>query len=160
MIKKIIALVFIAVTVISCKSNNAFKYSQEFVTNEKKLIPLIEITEKKVEGFISEAKYDSIAIVSEKLESVIEETIKDAKAKPAADAKDGEKFKADVIKYFEYLKSVYSLYKDYGNAGTEEGRQQQITKMQEILSHRPQVVSTIQTAQKDFAKSNGFKIEQ
>jgi hypothetical protein len=105
-------------------------------------------------------QYDSMAIVSEELENAIGETIKDAKTKPAADAKDGEKFKVDVIKYFEFLKSVYASYKDYGNAATDEARQEEIIKMQQLLSKKTEVVKIIQTAQKDFAKANGFKIEQ
>jgi hypothetical protein len=160
MIKKIIAAAFIIISIVSCKSNNAFKYSQDFVASEKKLMPMIENTETKVEGYIALKQYDSMAIVSEKLENAIGETIKDAKAKPAADAKDGEKFKVDVIKYFEFLKSVYSSYKDYGNAATDDARQKEIAKMQQLISKKTEVVKIIQTAQKDFAKANGFKIEQ
>jgi hypothetical protein len=160
MIKKMITLVLIIVSIVSCKSNNAFKYSQDFVASEKKLMPMIETTETKVEKYITLKQYDSMAIVSEKLENAIGETIKDAKTKPAADAKDGEKFKVDVIKYFEFLKSVYASYKDYGNAATDEARQEEIIKMQQLLSKKTEVVKIIQTAQKDFAKANGFKIEQ
>jgi hypothetical protein len=160
MVKKIIIVVLIVISIVSCKSNNAFKYSQDFVASEKKLMPLIEDTEKKVEQYIAQAQYDSMAIVSEKLENAIGETIKDAKAKPAADAKDGEKFKVDVIKYFEFLKSVYGSYKDYGNAENDEARQQEVMKMQQLLSKKVEVVKIIQTAQKDFAKANGFRIEQ
>ncbi len=160
MLRKIIAFVLMVVSIVSCKSNNAFKYSQDFVASEKKLMPMIESTETKVEGYIALKQYDSMAIVSEKLENAIAETIKDAKAKPAADAKDGEKFKVDVIKYFEFLKSVYGSYKDYGNAATDDARQEEIMKMQQLISKKTEVVKIIQTAQKDFAKANGFKIEQ
>jgi hypothetical protein len=160
MVKKMISLLFIVISIVSCKSNNAFKYSQDFVASEKKLMPLIESTETKVEGYIALKQYDSMAIVSEKLENAIGETIKDAKAKPAADAKDGEKFKVDVIKYFEFLKSVYGSYKDYGNAATDDARQAEVVKMQQLISKKVEVVKIIQTAQKDFAKENGFRIEQ
>jgi hypothetical protein len=160
MVKKIITLVLIVVSIVSCKSNNAFKYSQDFVASEKKLMPMIEATEKKVEDYIALNLYDSIAIVSEKLENAIGETIKDAKLKPAADAKDGEKFKVDVIKYFEFLKSVYASYKDFGNATSDDARQLEVVEMQKLLSKKVEVVQIIQTAQKDFAKANGFKIEQ
>jgi hypothetical protein len=160
MIKKIIVVVFIITCIVSCKSNNAFKYSQDFVASEQKLMPMIESTETKVEGYIALKQYDSMVIVSEKLENAIGETIKDAKAKPAADAKDGEKFKVDVIKYFEFLKSVYGSYKDFGNAATDNARQAEVVKMRQLISKKAEVVKIIQTAQKDFAKANGFKIEQ
>jgi hypothetical protein len=160
MLKKIIGVLVIVVSIVSCKSNNAFKYSQDFVASEKKLMPMIENTETKVEGYIGLKQYDSMAIVSEKLENAIGETIKDAKAKPAADAKDGEKFKVDVIKYFEFLKSVYASYKDYGNAATDDARQEEVVKMQQLISKKAEVVKIIQTAQKNFAEANGFRIEQ
>jgi hypothetical protein len=160
MLKKIIVVLVIVISIVSCKSNNAFKYSQDFVANEKKLMPLIENTETKVEGYIVLKQYDSMAIVSEKLENAIGETIKNAKAKPAADAKDGEKFKVDVIKYFEFLKSVYASYKDYGNAATDNARQEEVVKLQQLISKKTEVVKIIQTAQKNFAKANGFRIEE
>jgi hypothetical protein len=160
MVKKMISLLFIVVSIVSCKSNNAFKYSQDFVASEKKLMPMIETTERKVEEYIALKQYDSMAIVSEKLENAIGETIKDAKARPASDAKDGEKFKVDVIKYFEFLKSVYASYKDFGNAPTADARKAEVVKMQQLLSKKTDVVKIIQTAQQDFAKANGFRIEQ
>ena len=160
MVKKIIAIVLIVVSIASCKSNNGFIYSQDFVASEKKLMPMIESTETKAGEYIALQQYDSMAIVSEKMENAINDVIKDAKAKPAADAKDGEKFKVDVIKYFEFLKSVYASYKDFGNAATDEARQEEARKMQTLVSKKTAVVKTIQTAQQDFAKANGFKIEQ
>ena len=160
MIKKMIALLLIVVSIVSCKSNNAFKYSQDFVASEKKLMPMIESTETKAGEYIALKQYDSMAIVSEQMENAIAEAIKDAKAKPAADAKDGEKFKVDVIKYFEFLKSVYGSYKDYGKATTDNERQEEAIKMQTLVARKTEVVETIQSAQKDFAKANGFRIEQ
>lgn len=160
MVKKMIALVLIVIGFVSCKSNNAFKYSQDFVGSEKKLMPMIETTETKAGEYIALQQYDSMAMVSEKMENAINDVIKDAKTKPAADAKDGEKFKVDVIKYFEFLKSVYASYKDYGNAATDNARQQEAIKMQALVSKKSAVVKTIQTAQEEFAKANGFKIEQ
>jgi hypothetical protein len=160
MLKKIIGILVIVVSIVSCKSNNGFKYSQDFVASEKKLMLIIETTEKKVEAYIALKQYDSMAFVSEKLENAIEETIKDAKTKPAADAKDGEKFKVDVIKYFEFLKSVYTSYKDFGNATTDNTRQEEVVKLQKLISKKTDVVKIIQTAQKNFAKANGFRIEE
>jgi hypothetical protein len=160
MVKKMIALVLIVLGFASCKSNNAFKYSQDFVASEKKLMPMIESTETKAGEYIALQQYDSMAMVSEKMENAVNDVIKEAKTKPAADAKDGEKFKVDVIKYFEFLKNVYASYKDYGNAATDKARQEEAIKMQTLVSKKEAVVKTIQTAQEEFAKANGFKIEQ
>jgi hypothetical protein len=160
MVKKMTALVLIVIGFASCKSNNAFKYSQDFVASEKKLMPMIESTETKAGEYIALQQYDSMAMVSEKMENAVNDVIKEAKTKPAADAKDGEKFKVDVIKYFEFLKNVYASYKDYGNAATDKARQEEAIKMQTLVSKKEAVVKTIQTAQEEFAKANGFKIEQ
>jgi hypothetical protein len=160
MVKKIILLALIIVSIVSCKSNNAFKYSQEFVASETKLMPSIENTENKVGDYIEKNQYDSMAIISEKMEKEINDVIVVIKGKPAPDATGGEKFKVDVIKYFEYLKGIYGSYKDYANADSDDKRQEEALKMQNLASKKQEVVKIIQIAQKEFAKANGFKIEQ
>jgi hypothetical protein len=159
MFKKIIPALFIISLFVSCKTKNAFKFSQDFVTKEKSLIPSLEMTESKVEAFVKEKKFDSVVAVSGRMEKMIEDIIAPIKAAPAPDAEDGEKFKVDVIKYFEHMKSIYTSYKAYGNATNDEARDAELLKLQEIAAKNSEVTTIIQTSQKSFAKANGFKIE-
>lgn len=159
MIKNIFITVIAIFSLGACKYNNAFKYSEDFVASEKKLIPNIERTENSVERYIDKGHYDSIVFVSEKMEMQIDSLIVTLKAKPAPDAKLGEKFKADVVRYFIFLKSIYTSYKNYGKATTDEGRNEELKKMQQIASKKEEVIKAVQQSQSEYAKENGFKIE-
>ena len=160
MTRNLLYILFVFLCLSACKTKNAFKYSQDFVTKEKSLLPFIEITENKVAAFIDEEKYDSVTIVAAQMETRIKNLVDSIKAAPAPEAAQGEKFKIDVIKYFEFMQSVYTSYKNYGSAGSNEVRDIEIEKLQQIVAKKESVTTTIQTAQRSFAKSNGFEIEK
>jgi hypothetical protein len=160
MIKNIIITFVILTFFPACNSNNAYTYSEEFVASENSLIPNIEITETKVETFIENEQFDSVAVASEKMENQIDSIIGEIKIKPAPNGKLGEKFKVDVLKYFEYFKSIYASYKNYGNAKTDKNRIEEAVKMQTIISTKDAVVKKIQQSQREFAEANGFKLQK
>jgi uncharacterized protein YcfL len=158
--KNIISLVVVFVLLVSCKSNDAFKYSQAFVAGENSLSTNIEYTENSVEKYIADEHYDSIAIVSEKMEMQIDSLVKVFKAKPASTGKLGEKFKVDGIKYFEFFKAIYASYKDYGKASSEANRNIAVEKMQSLIAKKEDVIKLVQQSQKEFAEANGFRLEK
>ncbi len=159
MLKKLSIAVILLASLAGCKSKSAFNYSQEFVKKERSLLPDITSTEAGVKGYLAAQQYDSIAIAGEKMEKLIEEKIKEVKDQPAPDAKEAEDFKEAGIKYFEFMKSMYTGYKDYGHAKTPEARDEEMAKLKNIASEKTTVVETMQLAQKKFADANGFKLE-
>jgi hypothetical protein len=156
--KNIITTILISCLFISCSSNNSFSYNQDFAALEKSLLPSIELTENSVKNHIESFQFDSVVIVSEKMEHQVDSCIAILKNKPAANAKLGEKFKVDAIKYFEFFKSIYNSYKNYGSAVSEKGRMEEALKMQAVIATKDQAIQKIQQSQKEFAEANGFKI--
>ena len=159
MLKKLSFAILILATLASCKSKSAFKYSQNFVQKERSLNTDIESTEDKVGRYAKLEQFDSIAAAGERMEKLVDEKLKEVKDEPAPDVKEGANFKAAAIKYFEFIKSMYTAYKAYGNAKTPEEREEKLTNIRTIVDQKPAVIADIQTAQKKYADANGFKIE-
>lgn len=159
MLKNTLSFIIVIFILSGCKSKNAFNYSQNFVKKELSLVPSVEETEKKVAAFIEKEQYDSIVVEGAKAEKLIDNVIVEIRDTPAPDAKDGERFKADIIKYFEFMKSVYTTYREFGSAPNEEERNNVVVKLQKIVANRQGVTNKIQASQRSFATANGFKIK-
>jgi len=157
--RKILSAIIVLAFLASCKSDAGFNYSQEFVKKERAMIPAIDSTEDAVGRYAALGEMDSVGIVSESLEKKFDVLLDETKAKPAPDAKGGEHFKAEVIKYFEYMKSIYTAYKDFARTDGAE-RDAARTHMLELVQRKPEILTNIQQAQQQFAADNGFKVEK
>lgn len=159
MLKKIIVALLLVSCIASCKSKTALNYSQDFVNKENSLLPDINDTEEKVKRYVDNNQYDSIAISARKMEQLVEAKIKAIKDKPAPDAKGGDEFKTAGILYFGFIKSLYTTYKNFGNATTEEEREIVAQKMADLVGRKTAAIKAMQDAQQKFANANGFKLE-
>lgn len=160
MMKKfpLVALLFISLA--ACKSKNAaLKYNQDIVAKDRLLQVDEQTTEDKVTDFYNQGKYDSIGIAGARMESLVQKTIDDVNAMPAPKAKGFEEFKAAVLKYFTFFKSIYTVYKEYGLATTDEKREELINEKEKLQAQRDDVVKELQQAQKIFSDANGFKMQ-
>lgn len=156
---KIFITVFFLIALASCNSKKAFKYSQAIVKLERSLMSDIEQTESKVEQFATVQDYDSIVAVSERMEKILDGKLQEVTTMPAPKAKEAENFKQASIRYFSYLKSIYTSYKKFGLAQSDEARQRVMENLQELVAGKTAAVNEMQTAQKKFADANGFKVE-
>lgn len=159
MIKKILLGLVIVAGLASCKSKDAFNYSESFVKKEKSLLPDITRTEDDVKRFLAAEQYDSIAIAGERMEKIVDAKLKEVKDEPAPSVKEGDNFKEAGIKYFQFIKSMYTGYKDYGNAKTPEDRDAEMSKLRDIVEKKTKAIEDMQAAQRKFADANGFKLE-
>lgn len=159
MIKKILLGLVIVAGLASCKSKDAFNYSESFVKKEKSLLPDITRTEDDVKRFLAAEQYDSIAIAGERMEKIVDAKLKEVKNEPAPSVKEGDNFKEAGIKYFQFIKSMYTGYKDYGNAKTPEDRDAEMSKLRDIVEKKTKAIEDMQAAQRKFADANGFKLE-
>ena len=160
MLKKLSFALLLLVCLAGCKSKTALNYNQDFVKKETALGPDIESTDTKVSGYIVSEQWDSIAIAGERMEKLVDAVVKEIKDKPAPDVKEGQNFKDAGIRYFEYMKSMYTLYKAYGQESTPEGRAAQLERLREFIGNKKLEINHIQEAQKKFADANGFRIEK
>ena len=159
MIKNVL-IAFLFISLVACKSKAAFDYSEEFVRKEQSLGPDIQKAEADVSAFNIKEQYDSIAVIGARMEKLFDIKLKEIEKEPAPDVKEGENFKKAGILYFKYLKSIYTNYKDYGNAKIPEERQQAVQRIKDNLAFKDNAIADITEAQQKFAKANGFKIKQ
>ncbi len=159
MLKKIILPVMLLSFLVSCNSQSAFKYSQDIVKKEQSLLPDINSTEDKIRDFISRDQFDSIAAAGTRMEKLVEEKITEIKDQPAPDVKEAQPFKDAALRYFRFIKSMYTGYKDFGNAPGPEARETEMGKLRNIVNDKTKAIQEMQDAQKKFATANGFKLD-
>ncbi len=160
MIKKIFLAIVLLPAISSCKSSSAFDYSQSIIQKEKKITPDIQETEEKVGKYAMANQYDSIGIVGKKMEEKIAAVINEIKEMKTPAVKEITNFKTASIHYFEFIKSLYTAYKNFGNADSDTERERQKEIISEIAAKTRDAISEVQLAQEKFATANGFKLEK
>jgi len=129
------------------------------VEKQKRLGKNMDEAAPLLKNYFASYTYDSIASVSSRMEMTIDTIIKEIAKKPAPQVKQGENFKKAALQYFDYMKSIYTSYKNYGLQNSPEGRQIQLQIMYMIINNEDKMIAQMQKAQKIFAKDNGFKIQ-
>lgn len=143
-----------------CQSKSAFNFSQDIVAKEKSLIAEAGTMQEDMERCAAAEQYDSVAIVAEKMEAGVQEKIDEIEAMPLPDAKMAKEFKDAALKYFHFIKSLYTGYKKWGRAATQEERDEIYNELILIDKNKERAVDEMQRAQKVYANANGFKIEK
>lgn len=159
MLKRILLSVLIVGMLASCNSRTALQYNEGIVKKEKALEPEIEKTENNVERYVNQGQFDSIGVAGERMEKLVDDALKKIVDEPAPDVERGTEFKSSVVVYFKYLKSIYTSYKKFGYAPTDEERERERTNMLAIIGNKQTVIKDMTDAQTRFAKANGFKME-
>lgn len=155
-------LLFIAVLftgLIACKSKSAANYSQELVALERPFSLIINSAEEKIGEYVAAEKFDSIAIAGADLENQVQKKIDEINAIPLPKAKEADNLKAAMLRYFTFIKSLSTGYKNYGLAKTDDERQQIANEQQKLVEEEPSMISGLQSIQKKYAEANGFKVK-
>jgi len=153
------AVIVICFFAIGCKSKIAMDYNDMIVQKQKSLGTDMDAAEPKLKNYFASFEYDSIVSVSNRMEAKIDSIIQDIKNKPAPKVKQGDNFKKAALNYFDYMKSIYTSYKNYASETTPEGHQigQKIISM--VTNEEDSMIASMQKAQRIFARDNGFKIK-
>jgi hypothetical protein len=160
MTRKILLFAAMIIALSSCKSKKtAYNYNQEIVAMEKELEPAITTTENNVARYAAANQFDSIAIAGKAMEEKVQKKIDIIEAKAAPSAKEGDNFKAAVLKYFKFIRGLYSDYVKLGNAKDQAGRDEVLVNIQKVVDEKQKVINDMQTAQKKYAEANGFKVQ-
>ena len=157
--KKLLLLIPVILLICSCKSKTALDFSEKIVSKEKSLEDDIKNTENKVKSFVSAGKFDSMAVVSAKMEGLINEKLNEIKNMETPDLKFAGDFKRHAIEYFTYMKGIYTGYVKYAKAETDELKQKEYENIQKMLSQKNTVLGSMQDSQRKFAEANGFKVK-
>jgi hypothetical protein len=134
-------------------------YNDMVVKKQKSLAMSMDEAEPKLKKYFASYEYDSIVGVSSRMEAKIDAIMQEIKNKPAPKVKQGENFKKAALNYFDYMKSIYTSYKNYGSQTTPEGRMFQLQIMSMVTRQEDKMIADMQQAQRIFAKDNGFKIK-
>lgn len=160
MIKKLFAVVLLAGALVSCGGKKAaYNYSQDIVAKERSLEPQITLTESQVEKYASAQQFDSMAAVSERMEKLVQKKIDEIEAMKMPKAKEVDNFRAAIMRYFKYIKSIYTGYKDVAKAETPEERQKLAQELVELANKKNEEIREMQEVQRKYAKANGFRVE-
>jgi hypothetical protein len=162
MLKKLIIIATLVAGTAACKSNSktARDYNNDIIAQENILEPEVTATESNVKRYYEAQQYDSVAAAGERMEGLVQKSIDDIKALPVPKAKGAADFKAAMIKYFVFIKSLYTGYKEFGLADSDEKRQEKLQEIQKIVSEKQDVLTEMQGAQRKFAMDNNFRLER
>jgi hypothetical protein len=142
-----------------CKSKKAMDYNEMIVKEQKKLAQSMDEEAPELRNYFSNYQYDSIARVSSRMEARINIIINEINKTPVPNVSQGANFKKAALQYFNYMKSIYTAYKNYGMQTSPDGREIEMQVIQKMTSGEDQVIADMQDAQQIFAKNNGFKIK-
>lgn len=157
---KLLPALVIVFLLSACGSKKkAFRFSEDIVAMETSLMPEIEKTETEVEQAIGRGDNATVIKSSSRMEGLIDEKIKEIEKRSVEGISHGEEFKKTCLHYFEYMKSIYTSYRQYGEAPTEEEKQKVAGDMMKIVNGKNLEISKLQSEQRAFAKANGFKIK-
>ena len=161
MMRKFFFIAALLTSLAACKSKSdaALRYNQDIVAKDKSLQSEEQVIEDKVGNFYNGGMYDSIAVAGEHMEAVLQKAIEEIDAKPVPEAKGILEFKEAALKYFRFRKSIYTVYKEYGQASTDEKRAEIEIIRNKLVDQRDAITADMQTAQSIFSKANGFRME-
>ena len=157
--KNIIGIASIGLLAIGCKSKTAKDYNDLIVKRQKNLSESITENEPKLRSYFAAYEYDSIASVSGRMIAKIDSLTRDIRNKPAPKVTQGENFKKAALNYFDYMKTLYTAYKNYGSQTTPEGRIVGREVIARVTTEEDLMIAQLREAQRIFAKDNGFKIK-
>ena len=157
--RTIFTIAVICLFAIGCKSKKALDYNNMIVQNQQSLANSMDQTEPQLKNYFANYQYDSIASVSGRMEAKIDSIIHVIQSKPAPKVKQSENFKKVALNYFDYMKTIYQSYKNYGTETSPEGRIIGLAVISRVTAQEDKVIADMQQAQRIFAKDNGFKIK-
>jgi hypothetical protein len=143
----------------SCNTESALKYSEDVVALQRQLIDSVNEAQPQVGHYMKEGLMDSLAIISQQMETVAANKLAEVEQLPLPNVKGGEAFQRASLLYFSHVRNIYASYKSYGKAQGDSSREQERQKMIRLETELEAVVAKMQKAQQELAKANGFRLE-
>ncbi len=125
-------------------------YSMEQSLGEPLLKAEAEIRQKQQQG-----DFKGMAQAANAMEDSVDLRIR-AIRKMKPPGVGGEDFKTAAVRYFEYLKMIYSNYGEIALAADVQGKDAAENKMARWLNWQTQVLANLRSAQAKYAADNGF----
>lgn len=168
---KNIAFVLAILFLISCNSNtesgnnstekNAQKVHTPVQLNERVMAlensleePMLK-AEAEIKVRSDNGNYDGVIQSAKAMEDTIQLRIDHVKSLDPVGV-GGDDFKLISTRYFEYLKSIYTTYREMAEAKTDEARLEKAKQMEAIMKGQADVLGNLQRTQQKYAADNGF----
>lgn len=157
----------LATIAISCKSKStdtsnqpatAKDYYEKILDLEESMSEPLLKTEAEIKARSDKNNFAGLAQSAKAMEDTIDIRINIIKKMDAA-GKGGEDFKTMAVRYFEYIKSIYTAYRNIGEAKNEEDRKAAADKMTTIINAQQGVIANLNNAQNKFAADNAFVLD-
>jgi hypothetical protein len=152
--------VFLLTFLFSCKSKTPYDYNQQIVQMEAELSAAIAKADKKVSKFLESQQNDSAIIVTKQMEELADSKLKEVQRLKAPNVEEGDNFKKEAVRYFSYLKSIYTSFKRFSMATTDEAKETERRSLVRIVNEKEEATKALQAAQQKFAAANNFRIEK
>ncbi|SDE08672.1 hypothetical protein [Niabella drilacis] len=147
----------------ACKGKitmTAKQYSDEIAQLEQSLAEPIRETENAIKRYADSADYKNVSVAAGKMETLIQQKIDQIEKVDVSTFTGGEDFKTVAVRYFEYFKSLYTAYREIGDAPDEAARITASNRMNQVLVAQEEVILRLQDTQVRFAAENGFMLEK
>lgn len=166
--KQILIPAIAFVMLFSCKSKTtetgpapqtAKEYNEKIIDLEESLSePLLKAeAEIKVRG--ERGDFPAMAQSAKAMEDTVDTRI-NALKKMEPVGKGGEDFKTVSVRYFEYIKSIYTSYKNIADAKDDAARGKANEEMIKVMNAQTGVMANLKATQDKFAADNAFTIEK
>jgi len=155
-----VSFALVLIVMISCKSKTAFDYSQAIVKMENELSAELAKADLKVAEYIEAKNTDSAIMMTRQMETLAEGTLKEIEELQAPKVQEGENFKKAAVRYFSYIKSIYTSFHRLTMAATDEQKEIERQRLAKIIKDKKDATDAMQEAQRKFAAANDFRIEK
>ena len=144
----------------SCKSKTAFDFSQQIVKMEIELAADIAIADEKVRKFLEAKQNDSAVIITQQMVELVDKKLKEVQKLDAPNVEEADNFKKEAVRYFSYLKSIYSSFRRFTMAASDEAKEAERLRLVRIVNEKEEATGALRAAQQKFAAANNFRIEK
>ena len=152
-------LVILSLTLFSCKQQTALKYNNYVIELELALVPGTTAATSKIDSWIEADKWDSVAAISKRMQSEVQGSIDKIQKKDAPDLKGAAEFKQGALRYFAYIRDIYTGYIKLAEQPDAEARSTESAKFLSMINEKDKVISDFQEKQRAFASANKIKLE-
>ncbi len=158
MIKSFTLLILTAVLLTSCSNQDAFNFNEDLIARGDSISNIVNSVDAKMTTFLIQNKMDSLELVTTNAEKKVIDLMLNIQNKPTPNVKGATDYKKAFINYLGYVKSLFSLYKYYSTAKTEESKADFLKRIEEKSAKNQEWYSYLVAAQAYYAKANNFRV--
>src|SRR5262245_51660918 len=125
--------ILLLVSIVSCQSKSAFDYSEAIVRMERELSADIAEADQKLLSYMDEKKSDSAIMMSRHMEDLAEDKLNEVEEMKAPLVNEGDNFKKSAIRYFTYIKSIYTAFRKFTMAESATEKEKERKKLAKII---------------------------